>query len=414
MIYFETYRNNIKKLDVDENFFIKNSKIEKIFENADLFFFSLTNFKKGKFLKEEIKSNKISICKYENMFVISSFKITNKILTLTHKLFAEKRIIKNDSKLISIRKKKYKINQRKNCIEVKPRAEEKLNYYSAYKGIVDVEECDQMAHMNVQFYFKKHSEAIALFAGEVFDNKSSFAIESERCIFHKEVHEANSLEIGISVKQIKKNSITILSNLYCVSGKYVSAYFETMIKFGKDQKEVKDKISKLTDKTQSTFFNNNNFEDIRKLDNVNIGKKPAKNSFITCRKAVNSWDLDENGNATSKFKISCVSDAATQFFTRCGADYNWRNNYQIGSAALDYFVRYYKSPSLGMALSLKSNFLEVGKKSFKFCHHLIDDSSNKVLMDIQIVAVLFDIKKRKAIEIPKSFKKLALDLIAKR
>ena len=40
MIYFETYRNNIKKLDVDENFFIKNSKIEKIFENADLFFFS--------------------------------------------------------------------------------------------------------------------------------------------------------------------------------------------------------------------------------------------------------------------------------------------------------------------------------------------------------------------------------------
>ena len=126
MIYFETYRNNIKKLDVDENFFIKNSKIEKIFENADLFFFSLTNFKKGKFLKEEIKSNKISIFKYEKMFVSSSFKITNKILTLTHKLFVEKRIIKNDSKLISIRKKKYKINQRKSCIEVKPRAEKKI------------------------------------------------------------------------------------------------------------------------------------------------------------------------------------------------------------------------------------------------------------------------------------------------
>ena len=51
-----------------------------------------------------------------------------------------------------------------------------------------------------------------------------------------------------------------------------------------------------------------------------------------------------------------------------------------------------------MALSLKSNFLEVGNKSFKFCHHLIDDSSSKVLMDIQIVAVLFDINKRKAIE----------------
>ena len=98
MVNFETYRNNIKKLDVDENFFIKNSKIEKIFENADLFFNSLINFKKIKFLKEEIKSNKISICKYENMFVRSSFKITNKILTISHRLYLEKRMMKNDNK----------------------------------------------------------------------------------------------------------------------------------------------------------------------------------------------------------------------------------------------------------------------------------------------------------------------------
>ena len=32
--------------------------------------------------------------------------------------------------------------------------------FSAYKGIVKKEDCDQMAHMNVQFYFGKHSDAI--------------------------------------------------------------------------------------------------------------------------------------------------------------------------------------------------------------------------------------------------------------
>ncbi len=413
MIYFETYRNKIKKLDIDSNIFLKNSKIEKIFEIADLFFFSLTNIKKKIFLKEEITSNKIKISKFENIFVRSSYKITNKILILTHELYVGKRIIKNETKIISIRKNKFVIDVHKNLMKVKSR-EEILNFYSAYKGIVEADECDQMSHMNVQFYFEKHSEALKLFAQEVFYNKSSFEIESERCIFHREVHEKNSLEIVISVKQIQKNSIIILSNLYCVSGKYVSAFFETVIKFDEDHKKLKDKISKFFDEIQLTFFNYNNFQELRQLDYIKMYKKPAKNSFITCRKAVNSWDLDENGKATSKFKISCVSDAATQFFTRCGADYNWRNNYKIGSAALDYFVRYYHSPSLGMALSLKSNFLEVGKKSFKFCHHLIDDSSNKVLMDIQIVAVLFDIQKRKAIEIPKSFKKLALDLIAER
>ena len=66
-----------------------------------------------------------------------------------------------------------------------------------------------------------------------------------------------------------------------------------------------------------------------------------------------------------------------------------------------------------MAVSLKSNFIEINEKSFKFCHHLIDDSTNKVLMDIQIVAVLFDLKKRVAIKLPKSFRKKAEALLIK-
>ena len=51
MVYFETYRNKIKKIDIDPNIFLKKSKIEKVFEIADLFFFSLTNIKKKNFFK---------------------------------------------------------------------------------------------------------------------------------------------------------------------------------------------------------------------------------------------------------------------------------------------------------------------------------------------------------------------------
>ena len=63
-------------------------------------------------------------------------------------------------------------------MKVKPVTEEKLNYYSAYKGIVETNECDQMAHMNVQFYFEKHSEALKLFSEKIFENNSAFQIDS--------------------------------------------------------------------------------------------------------------------------------------------------------------------------------------------------------------------------------------------
>ena len=185
MVYFETYRNKIKKIDIDPNIFLKKSKIEKVFEIADLFFFSLTNIKKKIFLKEDIKSNQINISKFENIFVRSSYKITNKILTLTHTLYVGKRTIKNDTEIISTRKNKFIIDGYNNFMKVKPVTEEKLNYYSAYKGIVETNECDQMAHMNVQFYFEKHSEALKLFSEKIFENKSAFQIDSERCIFHR-------------------------------------------------------------------------------------------------------------------------------------------------------------------------------------------------------------------------------------
>ena len=32
--------------------------------------------------------------------------------------------------------------------------------YSAFKDLVRIEDCDEMSHMNVQYYFGKHSDAI--------------------------------------------------------------------------------------------------------------------------------------------------------------------------------------------------------------------------------------------------------------
>ena len=160
-------------------------------------------------------------------------------------------------------------------------------------------------------------------------------------------------------------------------------------------------------------MNEFNFIKLRKIRPFRILKKPSENSIITCKKASNTWDLDFDGYATHRFLISCVSDAATQLFTKCGVNHKWRADYQIGSAALDYIVRYYNYPTIGMAVSLKSNFIEINEKSFKFCHHLIDDASNRVLMDIQIAAVLFDLKKRVAIKLPNSFRKKAEALLIK-
>jgi acyl-CoA thioesterase FadM len=42
---------------------------------------------------------------------------------------------------------------------------------------------------------------------------------------------------------------------------------------------------------------------------------------------------------------------------------------------------------------------------------MVDDASGDIIMDIEIVAVLFDLKKRKSIEVPDNFRNKATILL---
>jgi len=401
MLQFTSFKSIISKDDISKNV-LKLSSIERIFEDSYIFCQEVFGFNMVKNTKTSLKVIKINFFDHDIYVKTKISKVQNKKVKFENSL-----MILLGIKEIKIGARIFEVNEGFEILLNKTKIfNQKLDFFSSYKGIVRTEECDQMYHMNVQFYFDKHSKALKKLTNNIF-SKKLFKIKSERCIFYKEVQELSALEIVICVKNIKKNYLTLQSKLYCTSKNYVSAYFETEIYFDSDTSHISKVIDRLLQKKQNTFVNDFNFIKLRKIRPFRISNKPSENSIVTCRKASNTWDLDLKGYATHRFLISCVSDAATQLFTKCGVNHKWRSDYQIGSAALDYIVRYYKYPTIGMAVSLKSNFIEINEKSFKFCHHLVDDSTNKVLMDIQIVAVLFDLKKRVAINLPKSFRKKA-------
>ena len=188
------------------------------------------------------------------------------------------------------------------------------------------------------------------------------------------------------------------------------AYFETSISLHLN-KQLQEIISDLFSSSCSTFLNELEFSNLRPLTDNRPPQNYSRDAFISCKSAVNTWDLDHEAVGSSQFKIGCVSDAATHLFTYCGADFNWRNEYDIGSAALDYSVRYFKDAPLGMAVTMHTNFTKIGNKSLKFIHHMVDDSTGDVIMDIEIVAVLFDLKKRKSLVVPDDFRIKASKLV---
>ena len=409
----ETLRVLVKSSDISTLGLLKRSSSAKFFEDATSFTkVILKSFiiESENYLESEYFDT--SILQHMTVYVRTDLNLeTEYKIKVSHKLFLLNKDDNDEDQIIS---KQSIIFSSKNIDKLlKINLSNSNGIYSAFKDLVRKEDCDQMSHMNVQYYFGKHADAIKCLFNKInsFSKiKIDYKILKERCIFSREVHINSALEIVFKVKSIENNELLLLSKVYSIDHENVSAYFETSISLDIN-KQIKNIISNLFSLDTITFLNELEFSNLRPLTDNRPPQNYSREAFISCKSAVNTWDLDYEEMGSSQFKIGCVSDAATHLFTYCGADFNWRNEYDIGSAALDYSVRYFKDAPLGMAVTMHTNFTKIGNKSLKFIHHMVDDSTGDVIMDIEIVAVLFDLKKRKSLVVPEDFRIKASKLV---
>ncbi len=409
----ETFRGLVKSSDINTLRLLKRSSSAKFFEDANYFtkaIFKNLIIESENYLESEYFDT--LILQYMTVYVRTDLNLESEDkIRATNSLFLLNKDNNKEDQIIS--KQSLIFNCKNIDKSLKINLSNSNGIYSAFKDLVKKEDCDQMSHMNVQYYFGKHSDAIRCLFNKInsyTSDKISYKILHERCIFSREVYLNSVLEIVFKVKSIENNELLLLSKVYSVDHENVSAHFETSISL-KLNENIKKIILDLFSLNCSTFLNELEFSNLRSLTDNRPPKNYSRDAFISCKSAVNTWDLDHETVASSQFKIGCVSDAATHLFTYCGADFNWRNEYNIGSAALDYSVRYFKDAPLGMAVTMHTNFTKIGNKSLKFIHHMVDDSTGDVIMDIEIVAVLFDLKKRKSLVVPEDFRVKASKLL---
>ena len=409
----ETFRGLVKSSDINTLRLLKRSSSAKFFEDATYFtkaIFKNLIIESENYLESEYFDT--SILHYMTVYVRTDLNLESEDkIRATHSLFLLNKDNNKEDQIIS--KQSLIFNCKNIDKSLKINISNSNGIYSAFKDLVRKKDCDQMSHMNVQYYFGKHADAIKCLFNKINSYSTDnidYKILNERCIFSREVHLNSVLEIVFKVKSIKNNELLLLSKVYSIDHENVSAYFETSVSLNINEK-TKNIILNLFSLDTSTFLNELEFSNLRPLTDNRPPQNYSRDAFISCKSAVNTWDLDHEAVGSSQFKIGCVSDAATHLFTYCGADFNWRNEYDIGSAALDYSVRYFKDAPLGMAVTMHTNFTKIGNKSLKFIHHMVDDSTGDVIMDIEIVAVLFDLQKRKSIVVPEEFRVQASKLL---
>jgi acyl-CoA thioester hydrolase len=290
------------------------------------------------------------------------------------------------------------------------------NMIEVARSSVQTWECDQMGHMNVQFYVAKADEGLTTLAAAL--GLSRRAQQSDRAaLIPREHHIRFHRELRPGAP-------------YAIHGGVLAARSEGLIFYEEMQHAV-------TGNTAATFVTRTEWADIEMrgglpLPVIAVAKAPPlttelpahgqprglnmapprpsptldeaedMNLMTTYRGAVPPEHCDIAGYMTTRHYMGRVSDAIPNLIAQTRGDD--RSASSTGGAALEYRFVYRMPAGEGDLLILKSGLRSVSSKTYVWCHWLFDGESGECFATAEAVAVAMDLQTRKAIEIPRDMR----------
>ena len=208
----ETFRGLVKSSDINTLRLLKRSSSAKFFEDATYFtkaIFKNLIIESENYLESEYFDT--SILHYMTVYVRTDLNLESEDkIRATHSLFLLNKDNNKEDQIIS--KQSLIFNCKNIDKSLKINISNSNGIYSAFKDLVRKKDCDQMSHMNVQYYFGKHADAIKCLFNKINSYSTDnidYKILYERCIFSREVHLNSILEIVFKVKSIENNELLI-------------------------------------------------------------------------------------------------------------------------------------------------------------------------------------------------------------
>ena len=280
------------------------------------------------------------------------------------------------------------------------------------RSSVQTWECDQMGHLNVQFYVEKADEGLAALAAALAltarAQRSNFAALTPRehhIRFHRELRPGAPFVVKGGVIDTKPEGLIVYEEMQNAANGSIAATFVTRAEWC----EVETRgglplpVSAIAKAAPLTITLPPHGAP-RGLDMA--PQRPAPNlkeaedlgMVSTFRGAVLREHCDATGYLTMRHYMGRVSDGIPNLIAQTrGED---RSTSRIGGAALEYRFIYRMPAREGDLLVLKSGLKSITGKTYTWCHWLFDGESGENIATAEAIAISMDLVERKAIEIP--------------
>lgn len=291
-----------------------------------------------------------------------------------------------------------------------------------WRGGVNTWECDEMGHLNVRFYVAKWVEALGATAhaaglGRAFARGSGSTLVplDQHIRFLAEARAGAPLWMTGGVLSVGESEATFLHEMRHADGRPAAAFTTRVAHvesrsgrpFPWSQRAV-EALKALTCRAPD-HASPRSIDPSRTPGEASMAAADRLGVAIIGRAMVNASDTDLLGRMRPELFIGRVSDSVPNLFARWGEDETKaaeRSDRQ-GGAVLEYRLVYRRWPEAGDLICVRSGLSEVGEKTRRLVHWLLDPVSGEAWATAEAVAVVFDLKTRKVIA-PSPEERLAL------
>jgi acyl-CoA thioester hydrolase len=289
------------------------------------------------------------------------------------------------------------------------------------RGAINLWECDQWGHLNVQFYLAKASDAqahliahLGLVPSRLRSSAGSLMPATDRALFKRELRAGDIYFIRSGIRAVAADgTLEIASRMVNQETGIESAAFETRLRWvGPDRTTPLPWPGDVAAAAAKLAGELGELRRPQPMASLLPAQRQLERLLLTYRGSVEAWECGTDGVAPPRAHIARFNDAITHLFRAMKIDRAELFASGLGSAALDYDITYHRPLRSGTAVEIRSGMLALSDKVYHLVHYILDSASGERITTIVVAALFFDLAARKSVPIPAAVRAEAQRLLA--
>lgn len=282
-----------------------------------------------------------------------------------------------------------------------------------YKGYVNPWECDEMGHMNIQFYMGKTSDAAfyhQAFMGLGYEHqrteRTTYVALEHHIRFHKELFASDLVAIRSGVFSISEKTMRIYQEVRNALTDTLSATL--VVDVGHFDMNTR-KLVPWTDFTRAqaekTLIPRPPHSEPKSqadgsLDrDVSVARAQTLGMHETNRSAVNRWECDSNEHMNSRFYLARFSECQGHMWAHAGLDRHAQKAKGLATATVEMRIAYFQELNAGQTLFVRTGLEAQGPKTLRYRHWMFNAETGEPAAAAEGTALLISRETRKAVDL---------------